>query len=80
MNAFVVVLSLSLSIPGSRWVGLGSRVRVIQKTLNMILTAPQSFLDIMSLSKGNALAIKRLEAHTLCNGPPYKVSIIQRAG
>ena len=33
----------------------------------------------MSLSKGNALAIKDA-AHTLYNGPPDKGDIIQRAG
>jgi hypothetical protein len=35
------------------------RVQVISLTLKMVLTAPQPVLVIMSLSKGNALAIKR---------------------
>ena len=34
------------------------RVRVIPKTLIMVLSAPQPVLVIMSLSKGNALALK----------------------
>ena len=34
-------------------------VRVIPKTLKMVLTAPQPVLVIMSLIEGNALAIKR---------------------
>ena len=48
------------------------RVRVITKTLKILLTAPQPRLVIMSLSKG--------AAHTLYNGPIDKGSIIQRAG
>ena len=46
----------------------------------MVLTAPQSMLVIMSLIKGNALAIKNA-AHTLYNNRlPDKGGIIQRAG
>ena len=37
------------------------RVRVIPKTLKMVLTAPHSVLVIMSLSKGNVLAIKKAQ-------------------
>jgi hypothetical protein len=37
------------------------RVRVIPKTLKMVLTAPQPVLVIMSLSKRNTLAIKKAQ-------------------
>ena len=46
----------------------------------MVLTAPQPLLTLMSLSKGNVLAIKKAAAHTLYNGHPDKGDIIQRAG
>ena len=56
------------------------RVRVIPKTLRMVLTAPQPVLVILSLSNGNALAITGV-AHTFIhNELPDKDSIIQRAG
>ena len=55
------------------------RVWVITATLKMVLTAPQPMVVNISLSKGNALAIKGT-AHTLYNRPPDKVGIIQKAG
>ena len=48
----------SISTLGSGWGGLGFGSGSYQRLL-MVLTAPQPVLDIMSLSKGNALAIKR---------------------
>ena len=42
--------------------------------------AAQPLLTLMSLSKGNVLAIKKGAAHTLYNGHPDKGDIIQRAG
>ena len=42
----------------------------------MVLTAPQPVLVIMSLSKGNTLAIKRRRSYI---EPPDKGGIIQRA-
>ena len=55
------------------------RVRVIPKTVKMVLTVPQPVLVIICLSKGNALAIKRLIPY-IYDGHPDKGGIIQRAG
>ena len=57
------------------------RVWVIPKTLKMVITDPQPVLVIMSLSKGNGLAIKKAKlAHTLYNRLPDKSGIIKRPG
>ena len=53
------------------------RLQVILKTIKIVLIAPQPVLVIMSLSKGNALTIKRRNSYS---GPPDKGGIIQRAG
>ena len=55
------------SAPGSGW-GFWVESWVISITSKMTLTAFQPVLFIMSLSKGNALAIK---LYTLYNGPLY---------
>ena len=59
---------LSSSIPEYGWGGLGFESKVTPKTLKMVNTTPQPMLVIMSLSKGNALALKGA-ADTLHNGP-----------
>ena len=51
-----------------KWMWMGrSRVRVqfIPMTLKMVLTAPQPEMVMMSLSIGNALAIKRRSSYLI---------------
>ena len=55
MGFYATINPADLVRMGSSWV----RVRVIPKTLEMVLTATQPVLVKMSLSKGNALAMKR---------------------
>ena len=51
---------ISSSTPGSAWEGLGFESGSYQRLKKWyLLTAPQPVLVIMSLSKENALAIKR---------------------
>ena len=52
------------------------RVPVIPKTSNMALTAPQPVQVIMSLSKWNALVIKRRSSYII-NWTPDKGVIIK---
>ena len=66
------------SAPGSGWGGFWVESWFISTTSKMTLTASQSVVVIMSLSKGNALAII---LYTLYNGPyMYKSGKIQRNG
>ena len=66
--------SLRSSTPGSGKSRV--RLRVILKTIKMVITAPQPVLVIKSVGKGNALAIKRRSSYQYI-GPP---GIIQKAG
>ena len=62
---------LSSSTPGSGWGGLRFESGSSQRLEKMVLTAPQPVLVKMSLSKGNALAIKSAD-HTLYSETPDK--------
>ena len=48
--------------PGSGWEGLGFESG---HTKDFVLTAPQPVLVIMSLTKGNALALKRCSSYLI---------------
>ena len=52
-------------------------IYILPTTLKRVITAPQPVIIIISLSKGNALAIKD-SAYTFYNGTPQKGCVIQK--
>ena len=66
MLTYVLMEPSISSTPRSGWVRSRVRVRVITKTLKMVLTgAPQPVVVKMSFSKGNALAVKRHSSYLI---------------